>query len=85
MDQCTCGGVVEQIGQTESPHETVLRAVSVASERSPAELPPLQTTIDVDAMEGVLASGESDVRLQFRYLAFEVTVGPQRVCVRDSR
>ena len=73
-----------QVEPTEEVHETVLRAVSAATGQPLTELTPLQTAVDVDAMETLLASSEAVRALQFQYMGFEVTVEPDRISLRES-
>jgi len=85
MGQNGCGVVVKQVERTESVHETVLRAVSAATERSLIDLPPLQTTIDVNALNELFSSSETISSLQFQYGSFEITVEPDRVYLEEAR
>ena len=80
------GGVIrERVERTESVHETVLRAVSATTGHPVAELTPLQTAIDVDAMEALMSSPTNCRSLQFQYMSFEITVEPDYVYIEESR
>jgi len=84
MEQDRCGVVRKQIERTESVHQTVLRAVSAATDQPVADLTPLQTAIDVDAMDTLMSPSKTRRSLQFQYMGFEITVKPDQVCVHES-
>ena len=61
-------------GET-APSVAIVEAVAEATGREPAEMPPLQRTIDMGALESLIAErGESSVRLSFEYVGTRVTV-----------
>jgi hypothetical protein len=52
-----------------------VEAVADVTGREPAEMPPLQRTIDMDALESLIDEpAESSVRLSFEYVGTDVTV-----------
>ncbi|MBX0286285.1 hypothetical protein EGH22_08100 [Halomicroarcula sp. F28] len=78
------GGVVrKQVEETELVHETVLRAVSAATGHPTADLTPLQTAIDVDAMDLLMSSPKNARSLQFQYMGFDIIVEPDHVCIQE--
>jgi len=83
MGRDRCGVVRKQVERTEAVHQTVLRAVSAATEQPIAELTPLQTAIDVDAMDALMSSSTNLESLQFQYMGFEITVEPEHVCIQE--
>lgn len=83
MGQDRCGVVSRQIDRTESVQQTVLRAVSAATEQPVAELTPLQTAIDVDAVDALTSPSKNLRSLQFQYMGFEITVRPEHVCIQE--
>lgn len=61
-------------GET-APSVVIVEAVAEVTGEEPAEMPPLQRTIDMDALESLVGErGESSVRLSFEYVGTEVTV-----------
>jgi len=83
MEQNRRGVVSKQVEKTESVHQTVLRAVSAATEQPVAELTALQTAIDVDAMETLMSPSKNITSLKFQYMGFEITVKPDNVCIQE--
>jgi len=83
MEQDRRGVVSKQVERTESVHQTVLRAVSAATEQPVAELTSLQTAIDVDAMETLMSPSKNITSLKFQYMGFEITVKPDNVCIQE--
>lgn len=79
-----CEVIQRHIEPKEVVHETVLRAVSAATGQPIAELTPLQTVVDVDAMNTLIGSSGAVRSLQLQYMGFEVTVEPNRVSVQES-
>ena len=62
-------------GRVDVSSVTIVRAVSDATGRIPAALPPLQRSVDVDALEA-LVSGERSpsIRVSFDYAGVRVDV-----------
>lgn len=83
MEQNGCEVVRKQVRPSEGVHQTVLRAVSAATGTPVEELTPLQTAIDVDAMETMIAPSKNGRALQFQYMGFAVTAEPDRVRLRE--
>lgn len=54
----------------------IVEAVAEASGSDVTELPPLSERVDPDALVRLCESRESDVRMQFPYAGYAVTVGP---------
>lgn len=75
--------VRKQVRPTEAVHETVLRAVSAATGEPVLELSPLQTAINVDAMDTLIAASSNFRALEFQYMGFEVTAEPEQVHIRE--
>lgn len=63
---------------TDSACRAIVRLVSAATNASPVELTPLQSVIDVDALNRLFASGfngsQHSVSMSFHYEGLEVTV-----------
>ena len=57
----------------EQPSMAIVRAVAETSDRAETELPPLQQTIEVDALDRLLTSDESSVTISFRYADYTVS------------
>jgi hypothetical protein len=61
-------------GET-APGFAIVEAVAETTGKEPAEMPPLQRTIDMDALESLIAEpAESSVRLSFEYVGVDVTI-----------
>ena len=73
---------VRSVGDDEHVSESVIRTVAAVSGRSPLDLPPLQESIDVDALDLLFASSTSVEGLRFTYAGHDVLVEPARVHVR---
>jgi len=60
------------------PSVEIVEAVSDATGRDPTELPPLQESVDADAVDSLLATGSGDdgagIYLEFEYHDVDVTV-----------
>lgn len=66
-------------GET-APSVAIVEAVAETTGREPAVMPPLQQTIDMDALESLVAGhGKSSVRLSFEYVGVDVTLEPNGV------
>lgn len=65
--------------------EVVLRTVAAVTGRPPLDLPPLQESQDVGALNRLFASSTAVESLQFEYAECDVTVEPDRIRVRDRR
>lgn len=74
---------VRRVDADERSSEAVLRAISAATDRPMRELPPLQETLDMDALDQLFDSSATVELLRFEYAGFEVTVEPDRVSVHD--
>ncbi|MFB6256651.1 MAG: HalOD1 output domain-containing protein [Haloplanus sp.] len=72
---------VRSIGDDEHVSESVIRAVAAVSGRSPLALPPLQESVDVDALDLLFASSTAVEGLRFTYAGHDVLVEPTRVHV----
>lgn len=75
--------VRERWDEGDSPSLAVVRAVADAADTDPTTLPPLQKTIDTDALD-TLANGQGAgsagwTRVSFAYTAFEVVVDSQGI------
>jgi hypothetical protein len=77
------GECVVQIGEEEPVSEAVLRAVVAASDRPPLGLPPLQGSVDVDALDRLFESSQSISQLRFEYSEYEVAVESESVRVSE--
>lgn len=51
----------------------IVCAVAAASNRTETELPPLQHTIDVDALDSLLTGDQSSLTVSFRYADYAVS------------
>jgi hypothetical protein len=70
------------------PSTVIVEAVAEASGHDPTALPPLQDYVDADAVDRLLAdgtSGETDIRLSFRYDGMDVVAGDGWVEARLNR
>jgi predicted dinucleotide-binding enzyme len=72
---------VRPIGDDEHASESIIRAVAAVSGRSPLDLPPLQESVDVDALDLLFASSTAIEGLRFTYAGHNVLVEPARVHV----
>jgi hypothetical protein len=70
------------IDDDERVSEAVLLAVSAVSGRPPLDLPPLQSSVDVDALNLSFASSSTVEAVRFTYVEHDVLVVPSRVYVR---
>lgn len=58
-----------------APSVAVIEAVAATTGLEPTEMPPLQRTVDVEALDDLLRSRpDSSVRLSFEYAGMRVTV-----------
>lgn len=58
-----------------APSVAIVETVAEVTGKEPAEMPPLQRTIDMDALESLVAErSESSIRLSFEYVGTAVTV-----------
>jgi len=80
----TSPATVRQSGdESDRPTVAVVEAVAAATGRPTAELPPLQETLDADALNALLNGQPSAVTVSFRYAGTVVSVsGSDRVEVR---
>jgi hypothetical protein len=60
--------------ELDQPSMMVVEAVASATNRSATELPPLQETLDVDALNTLLKGQQSSVTVSFRYADTTVSV-----------
>ncbi|MFC6954588.1 HalOD1 output domain-containing protein [Halorubellus litoreus] len=66
------------------PSMAVIETVAVATDRSQLELPPLQASIEVDALDDLLTGPSvSVIYVSFRYAGTTVTIGSDRSLVVD--
>lgn len=78
------GDVHETVVGDRSPSEAVVDAIAAISDVQPADLDPLYTSIDPDALDALCESGGNDgvPSVSFDYHGFAVTVdGLDRVVV----
>lgn len=60
---------------SERPSVAIVEAVAVATNRRPTELPPLQRTVDLDAVDALLTDGTGALlHISFRYEEMDITV-----------
>lgn len=74
-----------RVGDTESPSETVVQAVSSATGQDPMDLPFLYETVDPDALNRLLNASDDDSNslcVSFEYADHYVAVEPDRVLIR---
>ena len=76
---------VRILGDSEPLAEAIVKAVSGAANCGPLELPPLDRTIDTDALNLLLrdSTRASPVMLQFQYAGFEISTDGYIVAVSD--
>jgi hypothetical protein len=76
---------VRILGDSEPLAEAIVKAVSGATGCDPLELPPLDRTIDTDALNMLLRdrARTGPVMLQFQYAGFEVSTDGSVVAVTD--
>lgn len=60
--------------ESDHPSVVVVEAVAAATDRSTTDLPPLQNTIDTDALDILLTGATSSVTVSFRYADTAVSV-----------
>mgnify|MGYP000577201632 CR=1 FL=1 len=62
----------------DQPSTAVVAAVAEVTDRDIRELSPLQSTLDVDALDTLIirgvANSDADVQVSFRYEGFQVSV-----------
>jgi hypothetical protein len=58
-----------------APSEAVVRAVSALTDTEPTSLEPLYETVDPEALDRLVRSGDPGMELTIRYLDYHVTVG----------
>ena len=69
------GGSTGGSNEETPPSYAVIEAVAAATDRDPTELPPLQRTVDVDALDALLdGRTDSSIRLSFEYAGVRVSV-----------
>lgn len=59
---------------SDHPSMTIVEVVAAATDRETTDLPPLQETIDADALDTLLESQSSSVAVSFRYADTGVSV-----------
>lgn len=59
--------------ESDQPSMVVVEAVAAATDRPATDLPPLQGTLDADALDTLL-NGQSSVTISFRYADTAVSV-----------
>jgi hypothetical protein len=76
---------VRILGDSEPIAEAVVKVVSGAADCDPLELPPLDRTIDTDALNTLLRdrARTGPVMLQFQYAGFEVSTDGSTVAVTE--
>lgn len=60
--------------ESDQPSVMVVEAVAAATDRPTTELPPLQKTLDADALDALLNGQPSSVTVSFRYADTAVSV-----------
>lgn len=60
--------------QSDQPSVTIIEAVAAATDRTPTDLPPLQDTLDTDALDTLLNGQSSSATVSFRYADIAVSV-----------
>ena len=65
-----------------SPTMEVAKAVAAVWDISPEELPPLYYTIDTDALDALVESGDGII-VRFEYEGFEVLVEPDEIHLEE--
>ena len=79
------------LGSGESVTTSVIVSVAAVSGAEPTALPPLQRTVDTDALEAVVGSAheaETDLSVSFGYAGYRVSVetdGSIRICETTGR
>ncbi|NUC72561.1 hypothetical protein HTZ84_09605 [Haloterrigena sp. SYSU A558-1] len=64
MKQSSAFSLTNEIVEQVAEHENV----------DPVELPPLYDTVDVESLEALFENSHSDIRVQFSYIGYDVTV-----------
>ncbi len=57
-----------------APSQAVVRAVSAVTDAEPTSLEPLYETVDPEALDQLLRSGDAGMELTVRYLDYHVTL-----------
>jgi hypothetical protein len=76
---------VRVVDEDERVSEAVARTVAAVSGRPPMELPPLQGSVDADALDRLFASSPDVGALRFTYVGYDVVVDGRRIRVRERR
>jgi hypothetical protein len=75
-----------RVGSTESPSETVVRAVSSATGQDPANMPFLYESVDPDALNQLMdrpgADGSESLCVSFQYAGYYVAAEHDRILIR---
>lgn len=71
---------VRDIEDRDQVSEAILRTVAAISDRPLLDLPPLQESVDVDALDQLFSSSDTIRSFQLEYAGYEVTVEPN--CIR---
>lgn len=58
-----------------APSQAVVRAVSAVTDTEPTSLQPLYESVDPEAVDRLLRSGDAGMELTVRYLDYHVTLG----------
>lgn len=72
-----------QIQRGETASEAVLRAVQTVSEEQIIELPPLQDSVDVEALDQLIDSSNV-LSIEFGYHGLNVTVEQDRIALEEQ-
>lgn len=76
---------VQTVDEEERPSTTVVKTVSAFTGRPHDQLPPLQTTVDVDALDRILGSSDgAGLSLEFTYCGCRVVTDGESVTVEEG-
>ena len=84
MGESTRGTVTYPLSSDELPSEAVLKAISIATDRSVLEMDPLYDAVDPDALDVVLRDRNADdrrPRVSFIYAGCRVNVESGKIHV----
>lgn len=68
------GGIVHEISDDETPSEAVIRAAAVLEDVDETVLEPLYDSVDAEALDSLMTSGNSATRVEFEYHGYSVMV-----------
>jgi hypothetical protein len=70
----SAGTVRHDWSRSPQPSVLIVEAVAAATDRRPTDLPPLQKTIDADALDTLLDGRPPNVTISFRYAGTTISV-----------